>query len=131
MLAISEQTRDASGIALFGYRDGLTVGWVSDTAGLVVMPHEVGHMFGAGHNREIAGHVDEGFEYGNRNLKDGYTTVMGFVDLNAFKTVEKKAKLCSYFVPEAPEINCFSTPRNLTKCGNRVTGSRLVRRLSK
>ena len=40
-------------------------GWVAKNCHQAVTPHEIGHMFGAAHNKEISNFVPNGgFEYG-------------------------------------------------------------------
>ena len=41
----------------------------------VVTGHEVGHMFGALHNKEISSGADQGFEYGYL-IPGGYASIM-------------------------------------------------------
>jgi hypothetical protein len=60
---------------LNAYRNGRAFGWVGKGCQTIVTGHEVGHNFGANHNREIADSGVEGFEYGYL-IQGGYATIM-------------------------------------------------------
>ncbi len=60
-----------------GFESGYNFGWVGKNCHTVVTAHEVGHMFGATHNVEVANWLpNKGFEYGYL-VKGGYVTIMG------------------------------------------------------
>ena len=52
-------------------------GWVAKNCHQAVTPHEIGHMFGAAHNKEISTNFvpNGGFEYGAL-IPGGYVSVM-------------------------------------------------------
>jgi hypothetical protein len=63
---------------LNGFTNTWTYGWVGKGCQTIVVAHEIGHMFGAHHNREIVppeGRPIEGFEYGYL-IEGGYVTIM-------------------------------------------------------
>jgi hypothetical protein len=76
LLMISGATSRVCGIAyLNAYRNGYAFGWVGKGCQNTVTGHEVGHNFGAYHNKEISSGADEGFEYGYL-IEGGYATMM-------------------------------------------------------
>jgi hypothetical protein len=56
------------------HTNGMSFGWVAKGC-LTSFGHEVGHNFGANHNREISSGGLEGFEYGHL-IQGGYGTLM-------------------------------------------------------
>ena len=52
-------------------------GWVAKNCHQAVTPHEIGHMFGAAHNKEISANFvpNGGFEYGFL-ISGGYVSIM-------------------------------------------------------
>ena len=52
-------------------------GWVAKNCHRAVTPHEIGHMFGAAHNKEISGSFapNGGYEYGHL-IPGGYVSIM-------------------------------------------------------
>jgi hypothetical protein len=76
LLMISGATSGVCGIAyLNAYRNGYAYGWVGKGCQTIVTGHEVGHNFGAYHNKEISSGADEGFEYGYL-IEGGYASIM-------------------------------------------------------
>jgi hypothetical protein len=76
LLLISGPISGRCGIAyLNAYRHGNAFGWVGKGCQTTTLGHEIGHSFGAYHNKEIASGADEGFEYGHL-ISGGYASIM-------------------------------------------------------
>jgi hypothetical protein len=75
-LMISGSKSGVCGTAyLNAYINGYAFGWVGKGCQTIVTGHEVGHNFGAYHNKEISSGANEGFEYGYL-IEGGYASIM-------------------------------------------------------
>jgi hypothetical protein len=75
-LMVSGPKSGVCGVAyLNAHTNNYSFGWVGKGCQTVVTGHEVGHNFGATHNREISSSGVEGFEYGYL-IPGGYASIM-------------------------------------------------------
>ncbi len=74
---LSKSQAGSCGIAFVnGYKHKVTLGWVAKGCQNIVVAHEVGHMFGAAHNKEKASFTPDGeYAYG-LHIPPKYVSVM-------------------------------------------------------
>ncbi len=77
LMVISKVYSRVCGIAYINaFQNGYSFGWVAKGCQETVTPHEIGHMFGCAHNKEISSWTPVGgFAYGKR-ITGGYATIM-------------------------------------------------------